>query len=62
MTETDDFNIVCYGGARPEDTHLLSTIHCVDDEIHQWLQQRERRKQRRRGKENHDDATRESRA
>jgi hypothetical protein len=54
-------NYIAYGGAKPTDTHLVSTIHCVDDEIIKWLQQRERRKQRR-GKENHDDATRESRA
>ena len=25
--------IVCYGGAKPTDKHLASTVHCVDDEI-----------------------------
>jgi hypothetical protein len=34
----------CGGGAKPTDTHLAVTIHCVDDEIIQWLQRRERRK------------------
>jgi hypothetical protein len=30
--------IVCYGGAEPTDKHLASTIHCVDDEIFEFLQ------------------------
>jgi hypothetical protein len=25
--------IICYGGAKPTDKHLASTVHCVDDEI-----------------------------
>ena len=29
--------IVCYGGAKPTDTHLASTVHCIDDEIIKWL-------------------------
>jgi hypothetical protein len=29
--------IVCYGGAKPADKHLVSKIHCVDDEIIEWL-------------------------
>jgi len=30
--------IVCYGGAKPEDKHLVSEVHCVDDEITGWLE------------------------
>jgi hypothetical protein len=56
---TELVNYIAYGGAKPTDLHLASTIHCVDGEIHQWLKRRERRKQRR-GKEHHDDATRKS--
>ena len=29
--------IFCYGGARIEDRTLASTIHCVDEEIIEWL-------------------------
>ena len=29
--------IVCYGGAKLADKHLASKIHCVDDEIVEWL-------------------------
>jgi hypothetical protein len=36
--------IICGGNAKPEDTHLASIVHCVDDEIHQWLKRREQRK------------------
>ena len=32
--------IACYGGAKPTDKHLASTIHCIDDEIIDWLQRR----------------------
>jgi hypothetical protein len=32
--------IVCYGNAKLADTHLASTIHCVDDEIIPWLKHR----------------------
>jgi hypothetical protein len=39
----DGVVIVCGGGARPTDLHLASTIHCVDDEIIEWLERRERR-------------------
>ena len=35
--------IVCYGGAKPEDEHLASIVHCVDGEIVEWLRRRERR-------------------
>jgi hypothetical protein len=36
--------IVCYGGAKLADKHLASKIHCVDDEIIEWLERRELRK------------------
>ena len=29
--------VVCYGDAKLSDKHLASTIHCVDDEIIEWL-------------------------
>ena len=33
MTDPDDFDVIfCGGGAKPTDTHLASTIHCIDDE------------------------------
>jgi len=38
--------IVCYGGAKPTDQQLASTIHCIDDEIIEWLKRREERRQR----------------
>jgi hypothetical protein len=38
--------IVCYGGAKPTDTHLASVIHCIDDEIIGWLRRREQRRRR----------------
>jgi hypothetical protein len=25
--------VVCYGGAKLTDTHLINTIHCVDGEL-----------------------------
>jgi hypothetical protein len=36
--------IVCYGGAKPTDTHLISTIRAVDEEIFKFLGRREARK------------------
>ena len=36
--------IVCYGGAKLTDEHLASTVHCVDDEIIEWLKRREQRR------------------
>jgi hypothetical protein len=33
--------IVCYGRAKLTDTHLASKIHCVDDEIIEWLKRRD---------------------
>lgn len=46
MTDSDPnpFNdgevIICYGGAKPEDKHLASKVHCID-EIFDWLKRRE---------------------
>jgi hypothetical protein len=38
-------DIILYsGGAKPGDTHLLSTVHCVDEEIIEWLAGRERQR------------------
>jgi hypothetical protein len=34
---------VCGGNAGPDDVHLASVIHCIDDEIVEWLKLRERR-------------------
>ncbi len=40
QTNEDDSEIVvCYGGAGPADAHLLATVHCVDDEITEYLEQ-----------------------
>jgi hypothetical protein len=33
--------IVCYGGAKLTDENLASTMHCMDDEIFEWLKQRQ---------------------
>ena len=45
MNDPDEGNVViCGGGANPTDTHLDSIVHCVDGEIIQWLEWRERRK------------------
>jgi hypothetical protein len=38
--------VVCYGGAKPEDKHLASIVHCIDDEIFEWLERREQRRAR----------------
>jgi hypothetical protein len=35
--------ILCYGGAKPTNFHLDSIIHAVNEEIIEWLEQRERR-------------------
>jgi hypothetical protein len=32
-----DDDVICYGGARPTDTHLLADIVAVDDEIADFL-------------------------
>ena len=31
----------CGGNAKPTDLHLLSTVHCVDEEIFDFLKRRE---------------------
>ena len=38
--------IVCYGNAKPADTHTHthSVIHCIDGEIIGWLERQERRR------------------
>ncbi len=33
----DCYVIVCYRGAKATDKHVASTVHCVDDEIIEWL-------------------------
>ena|ERR1700730_17928379 len=43
-TDTPPVILFCGGGARPEDEHLVSIVHCADDEIHDWLERRERRR------------------
>jgi hypothetical protein len=35
---------ICYGNASPTDLHLLSKVHCVDEEIISWLERREQRR------------------
>ena len=32
---------ICGGNAKPTDLHLLSTVHCVDEEIIDFLKRRE---------------------
>jgi hypothetical protein len=32
--------ITCYGSATVYAKHLASTVHCVDDEIIEWLRRR----------------------
>jgi hypothetical protein len=45
MSDPDvEFAVFCYGGAKPTDKHFAATVHCVDDEIIEWLERRERRK------------------
>jgi hypothetical protein len=39
--------VVCYGGAKLTDRHLISTIHCVDEEIFEWLERREAKRRKR---------------
>jgi hypothetical protein len=41
MTDRDDDDFVlCGGGARPTDVHLASVVHCVNEEIVEWLKRR----------------------
>jgi hypothetical protein len=45
--DPDDCDVIaCHGGAKPQDKHLASIVHCVDDEIIEWLARRERRRRR----------------
>ena len=50
MTDPNPFGdgevIVCYGGAKPADTHLASIIHCVDDEVIGWLERLEAKRKK----------------
>jgi hypothetical protein len=39
--------VFCGGNAGPNDTHLASIIHCVDEQIITWPQRRERRRRKR---------------
>jgi hypothetical protein len=32
--------VVCYGGAKLADKHLALNVHCVDEEILDWLERR----------------------
>jgi hypothetical protein len=41
--------IVCYGNAKSTDKHAAATIHCIDDEVIEWLERRERRRRSRQG-------------
>jgi len=36
--------IICHCGAKPNRDLNFATVHCVDDEIFEWLERRERRK------------------
>ena len=38
--------VFCGGAAKPTDTHLASTVRCIDDEIIGWLKRREARQQK----------------
>jgi hypothetical protein len=40
--------IVFYGGAKLTDRHLACIIHCVNEEVIEWLERREQRKRGRR--------------
>jgi hypothetical protein len=47
MTDNDEDDgeiIICLGGAKLTDTHLASTIHCIDEEIFSWLEERNKMK------------------
>jgi hypothetical protein len=57
MTDTKSFEgtiTVCGGAAKPSDEHLLSIVHCEDEEIISWLPRREQLREARRSiKPNH---------
>jgi hypothetical protein len=42
--DSDGYIIICGGGAKPEDTHLLSKVRAVDDEIFAYLEKQERKR------------------
>jgi hypothetical protein len=44
MSSDDCEVIICSGNAKLTDSHLASIVHCVDDEIVEFLDRRERRK------------------
>jgi hypothetical protein len=46
LKHSDDEIVICGGNAKPEDMHLASIVHCVDDEIIEWLKRRERQNER----------------
>jgi hypothetical protein len=39
--------MICYGNAKPDDTHLLADVVAVDGEIVAWLERREQKKPQR---------------
>jgi hypothetical protein len=45
--EADSDIVICYGGAKPTDTHLASKVVAIDEEIIEWLERRERRRKMR---------------
>jgi hypothetical protein len=47
LKHSDDEIVICGGNAKPEDTHLLSIVHCINAEIVRWLERRERKKRKR---------------
>jgi hypothetical protein len=56
MTNDNSFEdcatiIVCGGAAKPSDTHLLSIVRAVDDEVLKFIKRREARRQQRRGED-----------
>jgi hypothetical protein len=40
-----------YDGVKPEDEHLAVIIHCVDEEIFEWLERREAKRKNRRSRD-----------
>jgi hypothetical protein len=38
--------VVRYDGAKPEDKHLAVIVHCVDEEIIEWLERREAKRKK----------------
>jgi hypothetical protein len=44
MIDDEDYLVIAYGGAQPDDIHLAANVHCIDGEIVEWLKRRERRR------------------